>query len=872
MPKFPNVSPPKLWLQFFRWFCHPDYREDIEGDLHERFYEKSKKNGLVNARLFFAWQVFRLLRPSLMRNFIGQTQIINISMFSNYFKIAVRVFKREKSYSLINTFGLVLGFVCCLIIFLFISDELSYDKFHANGDRVYRVASAYMREGRWEPYASNSWTTAELIKTNFGEVEELVRIMRLQDIVEYGDKRIYEEKMAVVDDNFFRVFSFPLISGNEASALDGANKVVISQTAAKRYFGDQEPMGKVFEVDDRSYQLQVSGVMEDMPPNSHFHFDFLVSAETAKQLAPAQLFTNIGWDSQRVYIKMAEGVDPVTMEARFPEFIDANLGFFNRENFKLFLQPLWDIHLQSDLGLELEDNGNITHIYIFMVVAVFILLIACVNYMNLTTARSLRRSREVGMRKVLGAKKGSLIGQFLFESFTMTLLALVLAYVITHLLLPSFNALAGKEISRSVLFDSSVLLTLLASFLIIGLISGAYPAFVLSSFRPINTIKSGRSTERSSLFLRKGLGVVQFVISIGLIAATAVVFKQLKFMQNKELGIDKELVVAVPLLTLDRTQLGAYKNELMTDASVKGVGYTNMRLPGWISNSEPYHAQDVEADEEEGKTMKIIRVDADFLDLLEVEMLEGRGFSKDFPSDVESSVVLNEAAAAQLGWEEPVGKWIELGGKRLTCVGLVKDFHFESLHRKIPPTIFRMSPVYYAWSYIKIDGNNIQATMNHVASVYSKFVTNRDFSYSFIEDDIQRQYEGEAKFTQIFEMFTILAIVIAGLGTFGLISFTAERKSKEIGIRKVLGASVGNLTFLLTREFLLLLAVASVIAWPVTYYFIATWIDSFIYKTSIGIGPFALATVLAIVIAMLTTIFRSMKAALANPVESLRDE
>ncbi len=867
-----DFKPPRLPLRFFRWFCHPDYREDIEGDLLERFEEKKKEKGAKRASWFFAIQVLKLFRPSLMKNFIGQTQINNYGMFRNYLKIAVRVFRKEKSYSLINTFGLVLGFVCCLMIYLFISDELSYDKFHADGDRTYRVASAYMREGRWEPYASNSWRTAELIETNFGEVEELVRIMKSEDIVEYGDTRIYEEKMAVVDENFFNVFSFPVVAGNKTSALQGANKVVISQTTAQRYFGNEEAVGKVFEVDDRTYQLQVSAVMEDMPPNSHFHFDFLVSAETAKQIAPAQLFTNIGWDSQRVYVKLADGADPQVMESRFPEFIDANLGFFNKDNFKLFLQPLPDIHLTSNLGLELEDNGNMTHIYIFSVVAIFILLIACVNYMNLTTARSLRRAREVGMRKVLGARRGNLISQFLFESFTMTLLAVLLAYGFAHLLLSPFNEFAGKEISRSVLFEGRVLFTLFASFLFIGLLAGAYPSFVLSAFRPINTIKSGRSAGGRSHLLRRGLVVVQFVISIGLIAATAVVFKQLKFMQNKELGINEDLVVAVRLQTMDRSQLGAYKNELLSDASVKEVGYANMKMPGWISNSAPYKAQDAEADEEQGKTMKIIRVDADFLDLVEAEILEGREFSKDFPSDVAASVVLNEAAAAQLGWEEPIGKWIEINGDRYNCIGLVKDFHFESLHRKIPPTVFLMSPVYYAWSYVKIDGNNIPATLAHLEKVYGKFVTNREFSYSFVEDDIQQQYEGEAKFTQIFEMFTVLAIVIAGLGTFGLISFTAERKSKEIGIRKVLGASIGNVTFLLTKEFIILLLIASFIAWPVTYYFISGWIDDFIYRTSIGAGPFALATVLAIVIAMLTTIFRSMKAAMVNPVESLRDE
>ena len=793
-------------------------------------------------------------------------------MYKNYLKVTLRVFNRERLYSLINVAGLALGFTCCLVIYLFIKDELSYDKFHQDGERIYRVASAYMRQGQWEPYASNSWRTGELIKANFGEVEHLVKMRDDEDLFAYKDKRIYETRVAYVEDNFFQVFSFPLIGGNAEEALKGSNKVVISESAAARYFGTEDPIGKVFDISDGAVQLQVSGVMRDMPPNSHFHFDFLVSNETLKQVAPESLFTEVGWDSQYLYIKTARGVDPARLEVRFPDFVDKNLDHLKSTNFKLFLQPLASIHLQSNIGLELEPNGSSDRVYTFSVIAAFILIIACVNYVNLTTARSLRRAREVGMRKVLGAKRTDLLGQFLTESLIMTFIAIFIALALTSLVLPQFNEFAGKEILLGVLYSKEIILTLLISVIVIGLVSGIYPSIVLSSFRPLNTMKGIGSAGKSGFLFRRGLVGLQFVISIGLIAASAVVFQQWDFLKNKPLGINKEMVLSIPLQTMDRKQLPTFKNELFANASIKKAGTSNMKMPGWISNSTYYKAEGAEVDEEVRKSMKIVRVDFDFLSTVEVQILKGRDFSRDSPSDSISSILLNEAAAAQLNWDEPVGRWLELSGQRYDVVGLVKDFHFESLYREIPPTIFILSSDWLNWAYIRIDNQNIRGTVKHIESVYSKFVTNRDFSYSFMEEDIERQYVAEEKFTETFTLFTFLAIIIACLGTFGLISFTAERKSKEIGIRKVLGASVSNVSFLLIREFIILLLIASVVAWPVTWYFLDSWVSTFIYRTSISPEPFVLATLLAGLIVVSTTGFRAVKAALANPIDSLRDE
>uniref|UniRef100_UPI00359435E3 ABC transporter permease n=1 Tax=Aquiflexum sp. TaxID=1872584 RepID=UPI00359435E3 len=775
-----KTNPPKLPRRFFRWFCHPDLRDSIEGDLVELYGERVGEIGKRKADWKFVKDVLLLFRPGIVKKMEGFQPVNKNGMYRNYLKVSFRVFNKERMYSLINVSGLALGFTCCLLIFLFIKDELSYDDFHQDNDQIYRVASAYLRQGKWEPYSSNSWKTAELIKANFGEIEQMVRIRDDKEVVEYGDKKIIESRIAYVEDNFFDVFNFPLIEGSPTEALKGTNKVVISESTATKYFGTEAAMGKVFEVGDGALQVQVSGVMEDMPPNSHFHFDFLISGETQSLVSPPELFTHAGWDSQYVYIKTEPGVDPKTIETRFPGFINDNLGIFNSDNFKLFLQPLTSIHLESNNGLEIEPNGSMKNVYIFSVIAIFILFIACINYMNLTTARSLRRAKEVGMRKVLGAKRSDLINQFLTESGMMTFLALLIAFGISVLVLDKFNQFAGKAISHELLFRPEIILSLLLAFVVIGLLSGSYPSLILSSFKPLNSMKGGSNKGKSGFLFRKGLVIVQFVISIGLIAATVIVFQQWNFLKTKELGINEENVITIPLQTMERSKLDVFKNELFENSSIKQVGTSNMKMPGWISNSTPYLAQDEVVDQEVGKTMKIIRVDMDFLATTEAEIIGGRDFNKDFPADQTSSVVLNESAIVQLEWEEPIGKWIELNGQKYTVIGLVKDFHFESLHREIPPTIFIPSTDWLNFAYIRIGNENMQTSLKHIEKVYSGYVPNRDFSYTFMNEDMEQQYLAEEKFAQIFSIFTVLAIVIACLGTFGLISFAAERKSKEI--------------------------------------------------------------------------------------------
>lgn len=864
--------PPKAFLNFFRWYCHPRLVDHIEGDLIENYRQRLRRGSKAMADLKFILDVFLLFRPGIIRSHEGYPTLNSYDMYKNYFKIAFRLFNKERAYSLINVSGLAIGFCCCLLIYLFITDELSYDKFHKDADRIYRVSAAYMRQGVWEPYASNAWRTAELINSNYSEVEQLVRIMPDNaELFEYEDKRILETRIGWVDDNFFDMFNFPLLKGNPKQALKGPNKVVISESMAKKYFGNENPMGKVFKVDDDHFNLEVSGVMRDMPSNSHFHFDFLVSGETLRQVVPEELFTHVGWDSQRVYVKLTPGADASRMEASFPDFINKNLDFWKSTNFKLFLQPLLSIHLESNLGLEFEPNGSLVRIYTFSVIAIFILIIACVNYMNLTTAKALRRAKEVGMRKVLGAKKPDLLNQFLTESFLMTAAAMVIALVLFSLTLPAFNQLAGKSIPYELLFNPRTLSGLLASFVVIGLVTGIYPAMMLSSFKPLNSMKGNERVGSRGFVLKKGLVLVQFVITIGLIAASAIVFNQWNFMKTKSLGITQDFVISVPLQTMDRSQVGALTNELLSHSTVVKAGYCNMRMPGWISNSTGYRAQDGVPDDEVNKSMKLIRIDDGFFPTIEAQIVDGRNFSKASPAD-SAAVILNESAVEQLGWSDAIGKWIDLGETRFTVVGLVKDFHFESLHRKIPPTIFLFQPQSVNFAYLKIGQGDIQSTLAHIEKTYSKFEPNRDFTFTFLNDDIERQYVAEEKFTQVFSIFTILAIFIACLGTLGLISFTAERKSKEIGIRKVLGASIGSVSFLLIREFFILLIIASVIAWPVTWYFLNEWIEGFIYRISISAVPFVLATALAAIILVLTTGFRALKAALANPVDALRTE
>ncbi len=864
--------PPRAFLKFFRWYCHPYLVDNIEGDLIENYRQRLRKGSKAKADLKFILDVLMLFRPGIIRPRPGSEILNPYDMYKNYLKIAFRVFDRERMYSLINVCGLALGFTCCLLIYLFVSDELDYDRFHRDADRIYRVSSAYMRQGRWEPYASNAWRTAELIKKNYPEVEQLVRITADDgQVFEYSDKRILETRIAWVDDSFLKIFTFPLVQGNPEKALTGPNKVIISESIAQKYFGSENPIDKVFKVDDNHFELQVSGVMPDMPSNSHFHFDFLISGETLRQIVPEDLYTEVGWDSQRVYAKLAAGTDIAQLESTFPAFIDKNLDYLKSNTFKLFLQPLLSIHLESNIGSELESNGSLIRIYTFSIIAVFILIIACVNYMNLTTAKSLRRAKEVGMRKVMGAKRPDLFNQFLIESFLMTAAAVVIALVLFAIFLPDFNQFSGKDIARSVLLDPRIAFGLLISFVLIGLVTGMYPAFMLSSFSPLSNLKKASHAGGNGFLMRKGLVIVQFIITISLIAASAIVFNQWTFMKTKSLGINDDLVISLPLQTMDRRKVDALTNELLGNAALTKVGYSNLSMPGWIRNSTDYRAQDVNVDEEVNKTMKVIRIDDVFFQAIEADIIEGRNFSRHSPAD-SGAIIINQSAVAQLGWKDAVGKWIDVGRMHYTVVGVVKDFHFESLHRKIPPTMFWYQPMNVNYAYIKLAKDNISEALAHIQRVYPKFEPKRDFAFTFLRDDVKRQYVAEEKFTQVFSVFTVLAIVVACLGTFGLISFTAERKSKEIGIRKVLGASVGSVSFMLVREFVVLLVVASVVAWPLTWYFLNSWIDGFIYRISINAVPFILATVLATVIVLMTTGFRAFRAAVANPVESLRSE
>jgi len=867
-----NKLPPRFILAFFRWFAKPGLAPIIEGDLIEVYRKRLNTMTKRKADLRFLKDVLFLFRPGIVR----KPQLFDSTpsgIYKNYLTITFRVFNRERLYSIINISGLALGFSCCLLIYLFITDELSYDKFHRDGDRIYRISAAYMRQGQWEPYASNAWRTADLIRNNYSEVEEMVRVMPDNNtLFEYGGKRIVEEQFAWVDSNFFSLFNFPLVQGNPREALKGSGKIVVSSSMAVKYFGTENPIGKILLLSDYPIDVQVSGVMEDMPPNSHFHFDFLISGETLRLATSDALFTNVGWDSQYLYARLVPGTDPARMEATFPDFINRNMDFWKSTTFKLFLQPLGSIHLESNIGREIEPNGSLTRIHTFSAIAIFTLLIACVNYMNLTTARSLRRAKEVGVRKVLGAKRPDLWRQFLTESFVMSTIAFLLSMTLALLILPDFNQYAGKAIPRAVLFSPPILVTLILSLIGVGLVSGFYPALMLSAFRPLSTIKGISGIGRAAIFLRKGLVLLQFAISIGLIAGSAIVFQQWYYLKTKALGINENWVIAVPLQTMAGNRVEAFREQLLTNPSILTAGLSNMRLPGWIRNSTGYKAEGGNTDEEVNKSMKIMRVSYDFFTTIEASMADGRNFSRDFPSDTISSIILNESAVAQLGWKDPIGKWMELGPRRFTVVGVVRDFHFESLHRKIAPIIFLYSSRFANWIYLRIDRENIRSTLAFVEKEYTHFVTDRPFSSTFLAEDIVRQYEAEQKFAQIFTVFTALAIFIACLGTFGLISFTAERKSKEIGIRKVLGASVGHISFLLIREFVVLLILASVIAWPLTYYFINGWIQEFVYRISIGITPFMVATVLAGFVVIFTTGFRALQAALANPVDALRDE
>lgn len=810
-------------------------------------------------------------------------------MIRNYLKIAWRNLLKNKLQTLINVTGLSIGMASCILILMFVFDELGYDKFWKNGDRIYRMSLERIYPGRSTKYAIIPPSYAQSVKKELPEVEETVRIFNNggETLIRHNNQVYQERNVLFADSNFFKIFKLPLLNGNPEKALLAPNTVVLTESTAKRYFGTINAMGKYIEL-VQGPKLQVTGVCKDMPKNAHFQFDFLSSikgnrfaeatnhisfaASTYLLLKPHTLPEQVQAKFPAIVEKYAAGEVQRTFGVSYKDYVKAGNGYF------YFLQPLQSIHLESHLEAELGANGSSNLVYIFMVIAVFVLLIACINFMNLATARSTERAKEVGIRKTLGSTKSQLSIQFLTESVLLSVASLFVATLIVVLALPFFNNLANKNLILDNFFTWKNIPLMFILSIVVGLMAGLYPAGVLSSFQPIQVLKGKFASKKQGHTLRNGLVVFQFSISIILIISTLVVYRQLNFIQNKELGYSKDFVIHLRGAGFlgDRTQV--FKDEVQKIAGVEKVGGTSAE-PG---QEQFFGISFRKGGEKETVTGKAMVADEGYLQTLNMEIADGRFFQKEFNDSL--SLILNEEAVKALGLKNPIGQKVfspdnlaQGDGPELTytVVGVVKDFHFSSLHQKITP-LFIVNNRFFARTSnligVRINTPDFQSVVGQLQQTWKKFLPEQPFNYAFLDADLAELYRNEKVSQQVFWIFSFLGILIACMGLLGLVSYIVQQRTKEIGIRKVLGATVPSIILLLSKDLLKLVLIALIVASPVAYYFMHSWLQDFAYRTEIAWWIFILAGVMAVVIAFATISFQSIKAALMNPVKSLKTE
>ena len=803
-------------------------------------------------------------------------------MFKNYFKIAFRNLKNNKVFSFINILGLAIGLTCFMLIAVFVYNELSYDKYPADEKNIYRVNLSVTGNGDVAVYPNVDVAVGEGIKNAFPEVKASTRIFGVSDFIKYNDKQFKEEHLAFADSNFLQMFSIPLIEGNPINALTQPNSIVISKSFAKKYFGNVDALDKSIMIGIQNAVYKVTGVIDKVPDNSHFHFDAFLSLSTFH--ITNETWSNLGYFT---YLLLNKNTDPKKLEAKFPQLvakhvvpeIQHDMGVSLAEaqksvnTFRFSLQPLTDIHLYSHTKYELGPNGDIQYVYIFSVLAVFILLLACVNFTNLSTARAVKRAREVGIRKVMGSIKKQLIFQFLTESVLLTFCATLCSYILIFLLLPYFNQLANKNVSFSFFLSYQSILVMLSLSFLAGILAGIYPAFFLSSFNTIKVLKGAsyaQGTQKKPL--RSSLVVFQFFVSIALIIATIIVYQQLHFMQTKKLGYDKEQVLFLPDARLLGKNQAAFEQQLLQDNRVVSASISRSVPGGEIMDGTEIYPKNATSNGTEIHA-NIYHVDYDYLRTLGIHVLQGRNFSKDFPTD-SSGVVINEAAVRELGWSgtSSIGKTIVRSGQQeFKVIGVVADFNYASVKQKIAPMMMMLGNN-FGGLIIKIKTNGVKGFLADLKKRWDAFTPDGPLDYNFLDDKFAALYINEQRTQQIFSAFTFLAIIIASLGLFGLSAFVIEQRTKEIGIRKVLGASVQQVLLLVSKEFLLLVCIAFIISIPVTWWAMHAWLQDFAYRVNISWWIFFIAGLFAILIALITISFQAIKAALANPVKSLRTE
>ncbi len=799
-------------------------------------------------------------------------------MIKNYFKVEYRNIFKNKFYAFINIFGLAIGLTGFILISILIKNELGYDSFNKKADRIYRVVEIQNQANIGKlKVAVTMGPLAQAVKDYFPQVEETARIVPSQTLFcKIGNKGFYEKEISFADPSIFKIFTIPFIQGDPNTALKEPFSIVLTQSMAKKYFGDEDPLGKSISISGifGTADYKITGIMKDYPQNSNIYFEALGSYSTMEHYV--SWLKNWDTNTLATYVLLKKGITPSEVDSQFPAFInhymppDPKVG--EKNDLQMYLQSLKDTHLYSgDITYQvyMHNQGSITNVYIFSAIALFILLIACINFMNLATARSAKRIKEIGMRKVLGSTRKSLIYQFIGEAVLISLISLVLSLLLTELTLPYFKEIFGGRILF--LYQDSIpfLLQLLAISVTVGIIAGSYPALFLSKFEPAESLKGTVSGRLKGSSLRKILVVMQFSIAITLIICTGIVSSQMNYVRNKNLGFNKEHVIYLPIRSKDtREKIGLLKSELIKNSNIVNAA----------ASSGLFGASGSEGTETVAGTNNQLRmmmrrsfVGFDYIKTMQMKIVEGRDFSTAHPSDSTESVIINEAAVRKFGWKNPIGKQFE--GKPLkTVIGVVKDFNFFSLHSKIGPLIMSIRPDQFNYLLVRIKPENISSTVDFVRRTWNEVVPGRPFDYSFLDQHFDELYKSDERTGEMFGFFSFLAIFIACLGLFGLAAYTAEQRTKEIGVRKVLGSSVSGIVILLSKDFLRLVLIAGIIAVPAAYYAMNNWLKEFAYHAGLSPWTFIFAALLAVIIAFLTISFQAVKAATANPVKSIRYE
>ena len=829
----------------------------FSGDLCENYERIVKESGLVKAKLWYWSQVIFSIIPYL--KFKIRWGFI---MFKNYCKIAYRNLFKYKSHFFINIFGLTMGIACFMIIILFIQHEWSYDRYHKNADRIYRIESRDSFNPRAVGNTRLQAPIASALMKEFPEVVNACRLwLRRNILISKGDKKFYEERFFYADPSVLDIFTFPLLKGDSEIALENPNSILITETMAKKYFAKDDPIGQELIIDNkRTYQ--VTGIFKDIPKNSHLRFDFFIPFSNLVHRFGNTVNEWNRMSAFQIYILLQPNYLPKVLELKLLAFQQKYM--LQRET--LYLKPLTSIHLHSHLPTELEPNSDIRYLYIFSTIAVLILIISCINFMNLATAKASNRLKEVWIRKTVGAYRWQLIFQFLSEAILLSFMALFLAILVVHIFLPIFNVVVQKDLAVD--YTSIIaILRFVGIALFVGILAGSYPAFFLSSFQNVAVLKSAMSVGLKNTGLRKGLIVFQFTISIALIASTMIIYNQLNYIRKKNLGFKKEQMLIVFLKDKALQQKSEFiKRELLQLQNVSAVTASDGR-PSKTGMETWFKAEGLEKE----MWINTYGIDYDFINTYEMEITMGRNFSKDFVTDHEGAFLVNEAATMAFGWSNPINKKLAWFGKERKVIGVIGDFHFKSLHENIEPLIFYLESEPSELT-LRLTTDDITSMLSYLGKKWEQLSPNYPLEYIFLNDSFDSLYRAEDRLGKIFGYFAILTIFIASLGLYGLAAFTAEQRTKEIGIRKVFGASISQMVLLITKEIFVLISIAILLGLPFAYYFMNRWLQDFAYKVELGLIHFLLTGCFALFLAMMTVSYHSLKAAFSNPVDALKYE